>query len=42
MADLANRKDVRKEVRYLNKDFSSFRNSLMDFAKVYFPNTYRS
>ena len=30
---LANRKDVRKEVRYLNKDFSSFRNSLMDFAK---------
>jgi len=34
------RKDVKKEVRYLNKDFSSFRNDLMDFAKVYFPNTY--
>ena len=37
---VAGRKDVRKEVRYINKDFSSFRNSLMDFAKVYFPNTY--
>ena len=29
---VAGRKDVRKEVRYINKDFSSFRNSLMDFA----------
>ena len=37
---LANRKDVRKDIRYVNKDFSSFRNSLMDFAKVYFPNSY--
>ncbi len=37
---VAGRKDVRKEVRYLNKDFSTFRNSLLDFAKVYFPNTY--
>ena len=34
------RKDTRKEIKYLNKDFSSFRNSLMDFAKIYFPNTY--
>tara|TARA_B100000287_G_scaffold210475_1_gene198649 strand:+ start:1418 stop:3397 length:1980 start_codon:yes stop_codon:yes gene_type:complete len=37
---IAKRQDNRKEIRYLNKDFSSFRNSLMDFAKVYFPNTY--
>ena len=37
---VSGRKDTRKEVRYLNKDFSSFRNSLMDFAKIYFPNTY--
>ena len=37
---LSGRKDVRKEVRYLNKDFASFRQSLMDFAKVYFPSTY--
>ncbi len=37
---IAKRQDTRKEVRYLNKDFSTFRNSLMDFAKVYFPNSY--
>ena len=30
-----------KEVRYLNKDFFSFRESLMNFAKVYYPTTYR-
>jgi len=30
-----------KEVRYLNKDFFSFRESLINFAKVYFPTTYR-
>jgi len=29
-----------KDVSYLNKDFSSFRNNLIDFAKVYFPETY--
>ncbi len=29
-----------KEVRYLNKDFSSFKANLIEFAKVYFPNTY--
>ncbi len=37
---IAGRQDVRKEVRYLNKDFASFRKSLMDFAKIYFPNSY--
>jgi hypothetical protein len=31
---------VSKDVKYLNKDFSSFRNSLIEFAKTYFPNTY--
>ena len=31
---------VSKDVKYLNKDFGAFRNSLMEFAKVYFPNTY--
>lgn len=30
-----------KEVRYLNKDFFSLRESLMNFAKVYYPTTYR-
>ena len=29
-----------KEVRYLNKDFSSFRENLINFAKYYYPNTY--
>lgn len=31
---------VKKEVRYLNKDFSQFRDNLINFAKNYFPNTY--
>jgi hypothetical protein len=31
---------VTKEVRYLNRDFSQFRQSLIDFSKIYFPNTY--
>lgn len=29
-----------REIRYLNKTFPQFRQSLIDFAKVYFPNTY--
>jgi len=29
-----------KSVNYLNKDFNDFRNNLIEFAKVYFPNTY--
>ena len=41
MAESTNmKKDVKKEVQYLNKDFSQFRNSLIEFAKTYFPNTY--
>src|ERR1035437_4873347 len=30
-----------KEVRYLNKDFSSFKENLINFAKYYYPNTYK-
>lgn len=30
-----------KEVRYLGKDFFSFRENLINFAKSYFPTTYR-
>jgi hypothetical protein len=30
-----------KEIRYLNRDFSSFRDGLVNFAKYYFPNTYK-
>ena len=29
-----------KEVRYLNKDFTSFKSNLIEFAKIYFPNQY--
>ena len=29
-----------KEVRYLNKDFTSFKDNLIEFTKIYFPNTY--
>lgn len=31
---------VKKEVKYLNKDFGQFRSNLISFAKNYFPNTY--
>ena len=31
---------VKKEVKYLNKDFGQFRDRLVNFAKVYFPDTY--
>jgi hypothetical protein len=29
-----------KDVRYLNRDFTQLKSSLMDFAKTYFPNSY--
>ena len=34
-------KDKVAEVKYLNKDFKSLRNSLIDYSKVYFPDTYK-
>lgn len=34
-------KDKIAEVKYLNKDFKSLRNSLIDYTKVYFPDTYK-
>ena len=30
-----------KEIRYLNRDFSQLREALVNFAKTYYPNTYR-
>lgn len=30
----------KKEIRYLNKSFPEFRQSLVDFARVYFPDSY--
>ena len=32
---------IKKDVRYLNKDFSQFRQNLITFAKQYFPGTYQ-
>ncbi len=32
--------EVKKDVSYLNKDFSSFRANLINFVKTYFPDTY--
>lgn len=29
-----------KDIKYTNKDFNSFKEALMDYAKTYFPNTY--
>ena len=31
---------VKKDIKYLNKDFGQFRQNLINFAKQYFPNTY--
>jgi len=31
---------VNRDIKYLNKDFTSFRTTLVDFAKTYFPTTY--
>ena len=36
----SNFKDKGKSLKYLNKDFSSFRNNLIEFAKTYFPKTH--
>ena len=36
MADL-----IKKDIRYLGKDFNSIKANLIDFSKTYFPNTYQ-
>jgi len=40
MARTSTKKNMVKSVNYLNKDFSDFRDNLIEYAKVYFPNTY--
>ena len=40
MARTSTKKNMVKQVNYLNKDFSDFRDNLIEFARVYFPNTY--
>ena len=29
-----------KDIKYLNKDFNSFRDQLIEFSKTYYPNTF--
>ena len=33
-------KKQEKDLKYLNKDFSSFKEQLIEFAQVYYPETY--
>ena len=32
--------DLKRDIRYVNRDFSDFRNTLTEYSKTYFPNTY--
>ena len=32
---------VKKDVKYLNKDFAQFRQNLVNFAKQYYPDSYQ-
>lgn len=32
--------DLKRDIRYINRDFNDFRNSLIEYSKTYFPNTY--
>lgn len=31
---------VKRDIKYLNRDFNQFRDTLIDFTKTYYPNTY--
>ena len=37
---MATQKQLNRDIRYIDRDFSSFRNELINYSKVYFPNTY--
>jgi len=37
---MASNKSNSKEIKYLNKDFTSLKQSLIEYAKAYFPNNY--
>ncbi len=32
--------EIKRNIKYLNRDFSSIRNQLIEFSQTYFPNTY--
>lgn len=43
MADIIQKQfnSGKKDLKYINKDFNSFKDALIQFAQVYFPNTYK-
>ena len=43
MADIIQKSfnNSRREIKYLNRDFSSFKASLIEYSKTYFPRTYK-
>ena len=43
MADIIQKSfnSSRREIKYLNRDFSSFKSSLIEYSKTYFPRTYK-
>jgi hypothetical protein len=32
--------NLKRDIRYINRDFNDFRNALIEYTKTYFPNTY--
>jgi len=32
--------DLKRDIRYIDRDFNEFRNALVNYSKTYFPNTY--
>ena len=32
--------DLKRDIKYVNRDFNDFRNNLIEYSKTYFPNTY--
>ena len=32
--------DLKRDIRYINKDFNDFRNALIEYSRTYFPDTY--
>ena len=37
---MATQKELNRDIRYIDRDFSNFRNELINYSKVYFPDTY--
>ena len=33
---------VKRDIKYLNRDFNDFRNALIEYSKTYFPKTYNN